>query len=179
MKNNCRVAPAELPEALTVSATGPIGYPDYDLWIAGYYSVGGVEVATPGGDYFSATDTVQDAVLGAVPAGSVIWNSFDPLSAVFPGITATSGGGGHAYLNGTSMASPHAAGVAALVVERHPGWSPGAVKAAVERTARHLDCPPDSEPLDESDQREKCYGGNGTTSFFGHGLVDALTASSS
>ena len=41
VKNNCRVAPAELPEALTVSATGPIGYPDYDLWIADYSSVGG------------------------------------------------------------------------------------------------------------------------------------------
>lgn len=32
--NNCRVAPAELPGVMTVSATGPIGYPDYDLWIA-------------------------------------------------------------------------------------------------------------------------------------------------
>jgi subtilisin family serine protease len=177
VKNNCRVAPAELPETLTVSATGPIGYPDYDLWIADYSSVGGVEVAAPGGDYFSATDTVQDAVLGAVPMDSVLWDSFDPLNAVFPGITAISGGAGYVYLNGTSMSSPHAAGVAALIVENHPNWSPGAVKAAVQRTATPLDCPPNWQPLGPDDEREKCYGGNGYTSFFGHGLVNALAAS--
>ena len=45
--NNCRVAPAELPQTLTVSATGPIGYPDYDLWIADYSSVGGLRSRLP------------------------------------------------------------------------------------------------------------------------------------
>ena len=61
-----RVAPAELPQSLTVSATGPIGIPDYDLWIASYSSVGMgvVDVSAPGGDYFAATGTVQDAVIG-------------------------------------------------------------------------------------------------------------------
>ena len=116
-------------------------------------------------------------MLGAVPTNSDIWAAFDPLNAVFPGITAISGDAGYVYLNGTSMASPHAAGVAALVVENHPNWSPGAVKAAVQRTAEHLDCPANWEPLTPDDQREKCYGGNGNTSFFGHGLVDALAAS--
>jgi len=175
VKNNCQVAPAELPETLTVSATGPIGYPDYDLWIADYSSVG-VDVAAPGGDYFRATGTVQDAVLGAVPMNSEIWAGFDPLNVFFPGITATDAGAGYVYLNGTSMASPHAAGVAALVVENHPNWGPGAVKAAVERTAQHLDCPPNWEPLSPADERYKCYGDDGHTSFFGHGLVDALAA---
>jgi subtilisin family serine protease len=175
VKNNCRVSPAELPQTLTVSATGPIGYPGYDLWIADYSSVG-VDVAAPGGDYFRATGTVQDAVLGAVPMNSDIWAGFDPLNAAFPGITATDAGAGYVYLNGTSMASPHAAGVAALVVENHPNWSPGAVKAAVERTAQHLDCPPNWQPLGPADERLKCYGGNGYTSFFGHGLVNALAA---
>ena len=137
--------------------------------IADYSSVG-VDVTAPGGDYFAATGTVQDAVLGAVPMDSDIWAGFDPLNAFFPGITAVSGGAGYVYLNGTSMSSPHAAGVAALVVENHPNWSPGAVKAAVERTAQHLDCPPNWEPLDDADERERCYGGNGYTSFFGHGM---------
>lgn len=181
VKNNCRVAPAELPGVLTVSATGPIGYPDYDLWIADYSSVGMgvVEVAAPGGDYFRATGTVQDAVLGAIPIGSDIWNGFDPLNAVFPGITATDQGAGYIYLNGTSMASPHAAGVAALVVEMHPTWNQGAVKAAVERTATPLTCPPDWEPLSPTDERERCYGIGGRTSFFGHGLVNAAAAAAS
>jgi subtilisin family serine protease len=179
VKNNCRVAPAELPGVMTVSATGPVGYPDYNLWIADYSSVGmsRVDVTAPGGDYFRATGTVQDAVLGAVPIGSDIWNGFDPLNAIFPGITAMDGGGGYVYLNGTSMSSPHAAGVAALVKQMHPKWSPGAVKAAVQRSAQHLDCPPDWEPLSGGDERERCYGDGGRTSFFGHGLVDALAAS--
>ncbi|HEX9124213.1 MAG TPA: S8 family serine peptidase [Actinomycetota bacterium] len=178
VQNNCRVAPAELPGVLTVSATGPIGYPGYDLWIADYSSVG-VDVAAPGGDYFRATGTVQDAVLAALPIGSAIWNGFDPLNAVFPGITTTDGGGGYGYLNGTSMAAPHAAGVAALVVQMHPTWGQGAVAAAVERSATHLDCPPDWVPLGPSDERTRCYGGGGYTSFFGNGLVDALGAASS
>lgn len=178
VQNNCRVAPAELPGVLTVSASGPVGYPDYNLWIADYSSVGmsRVDVAAPGGDYFRATGTVQDAVLGAVPIGSALWNGFDPLGAVFPGITAIDQGAGYVYLNGTSMASPHAAGVAALVKEMHPRWSPGAVKAAVQNSAQQLSCPPDWEPLGGGDERLRCYGEGGRTSFFGHGLVDALAA---
>jgi len=179
VKNNCRVAPAELPGVMTVSATGPIGIPGYDLWIADYSSVGmsRVDVTAPGGDYFQATGTAQDAVLGAVPFDSQIWAMFDPLEAVFPGITVIEQGAGYVYLNGTSMSSPHAAGVAALVKQMHPNWGPGAVKAAVQRSAQHLDCPPDWEPLDEDDERERCYGDGGRTSFFGHGLVDAQAAS--
>jgi lantibiotic leader peptide-processing serine protease len=179
VRNNCRVAPAELPEALTVSATGPVGYPGYNLIIADYSSVGmsRVDVTAPGGDYFRASGTVQDAVLAALPVGSDIWNGFDPLNAAFPGITTTVNGFGYGYLNGTSMSSPHAAGVAALVSQVHPNWSPGAVKAAVERTTQPMSCPPNWQPLSPSDQRARCYGSGGRTSFFGRGMVDALAAS--
>ncbi len=185
--NQCRVAPAELTNALTVSSTGPIGYPGYDLWIADYSSVGmsRVDVTAPGGDYFRATGTVHDAILAAVPITDdpdSIWAFFDFLEQNLPaytGLTSTSGGAGYAYLNGTSMSSPHAAGVAALVVEAHPEWSPGAVKAVVMRTAQHLDCPVDWAPLNSGDERDRCYGGGGRTSFFGTGMVDALAAARS
>ncbi|MBC9819911.1 S8 family serine peptidase [Terrabacter sp. MAHUQ-38] len=178
--NQCRVLPAELPGAVTVSATGPIGYPGYTMNIASYSSVGSTEVAAPGGDYFSATGTVQDAVLAATPQDGAIWAGFDPLNAAFPGITVIDQGATFVYLNGTSMASPHAAGVAALIVGQHPGWGPSAVKAALLRTASALDCPLDWEPLDPTDERLRCYGsGGGGTSFFGHGLVDADAASRS
>ena len=63
-----------------------------------------------------------------------------------------------------------------LVKETHPNWSPGAVKAAVQRSAQQLECPPDWQPLGPGDERERCYGKNGRTSFFGHGLVDAAAA---
>jgi subtilisin family serine protease len=185
VKNNCRVAPAELPGVMTVSATGPIGYPDYDLWIADYSSEGmsRVDVAAPGGDYFRATGTVHDAILAALTSTSDpvdgIWDFFDFLEQNVPayvGMTTTYDGARYAYLNGTSMSSPHAAGVAALVKEQHPRWSPGAVKAAVQRSAQQLSCPPDWEPLSPADERYRCYGDGGRTSFFGHGLVDAMAA---
>jgi subtilisin family serine protease len=184
VKNNCRVAPAELPGVMTVSAVGPVGYPGYELDIADYSSVGmsRVDVAAPGGDYFRATNTRQDAVLGALSSTSDpdngIWDFFDFLEVnggpAFDGLTVLADGGfRYGFLNGTSMAAPHATGVAALIIENHPGWGPGAVKAAVQGTASHLDCP----SAQIADDPRRCFGNGGRTSFFGHGLVDALAAS--
>lgn len=182
IRNNCRLGLAELPGVLTVSATGPVGYPGYDLWIADYSNVGmsRVDVAAPGGDYFRATGTRQDAILGAITSTSVggLWDILDFVSDLpgNEGMAVIDQGARYGYLNGTSMASPHAAGVAALVKQMHPDWQPGDVKAAVQRSAQHLDCPPDWQPLNDADERDRCYGMGGRTSFFGHGLIDADAA---
>lgn len=44
-------------------------------------------------------------------------------------------GTGSLLLSGTSMAAPHTAGVAALVVQAHPGWTPAELKGALMGTA--------------------------------------------
>ncbi|GHS85404.1 peptidase S8 [Actinomycetota bacterium] len=52
--------------------------------------------------------------------------------------SAASGTGSAAQsLSGTSMSSPHVAGIAALVRAAQPGWAPAAVKAAIVNTATH------------------------------------------
>ena len=49
--------------------------------------------------------------------------------------TLRSAGGPFAVFDGTSMAAPHIAGAAALLLQRHPAWSPHQVKSALVSTA--------------------------------------------
>lgn len=53
-------------------------------------------------------------------------------------INSTVPGGGFASFNGTSMATPHVAGVVALLKSIHPDWTPDQLKSALTTTARDL-----------------------------------------
>jgi subtilisin family serine protease len=163
--NNCRVAPAEIPGVVTVSASGV-------NTLASYSNVGTpVDVTAPGGDAPQTAGTVFGR--GRILAG---WSSTDETGtweALIPANRAVvSGGGRYVWISGTSMASPHVAGVAALIRQMHPGMPPSAVAALLRASATPLSCPA-AWPADDARQ---CTGGAGHTSFFGAGMVNAQSA---
>jgi len=84
------------------------------------------------------------------------WSSTGPaVELAAPGVSIYSTYiGGYATLSGTSMASPHVAGTAALVWAANPGWLNDAVRGELEITADDL-------------------GDSGRDWLYGYGLVDA------
>lgn len=194
---SCFSLPAEGPHVIGVSAIGPSKsksqYSNY-----GTEQIG---VAAPGGftrDFFgtpqynsAANNILSTYPLKVLQASGAVDAAGNPVSpTVFKDCTPTGQCGYYTYLAGTSMASPHAAGVAALIVSRygHRDWwrggltmNPDLVEAQLYRTAEKTACP---EPRLRSYTTEGyaaefdayCAGPKAFNGFYGHGIVDAYKA---
>ncbi|MFD7258607.1 S8 family serine peptidase [Streptomyces sp. NPDC059874] len=81
-------------------------------------------------------------------------------------VYSTAPGGTYATMSGTSMASPHVAGVAALIASTNPGITPAQIRDKLATQANDVACPSDS----------RCKGTTANNGFFGEGQVDALKA---
>lgn len=166
--NDCAVVPVEVPGVIGVSADG-------NLQLKSFYSsygMGSVQVIAPGGDSILQRTAAapNGRVLSTYPASLIAGCA----RKVFDGAAT------YCYLQGTSMASPHVAGVAALVVSAGVK-SPGAVTARLTNTADPMACPPDLSiyaffPAVDNGAPQVCTGGTGYNSFNGHGQVNALSA---
>jgi len=149
--------PAESGTGLSLSATGPLGWAygatNFSRF-ASYSNYGNslVSLAAPGGD-FAYPGNEACTVVGPPAVSTACW-VFDMVLSTSRGSTAP---GAYSWAAGTSMAAPAAAAVAALILEKNPFLSVGALKNKLMQTA-----------TDE--------GKPGQDPFYGRGLVNALNA---
>ncbi|MER5912836.1 S8 family serine peptidase [Streptomyces sp. NPDC001982] len=150
--SKCYDIPTQLPGVVTVAATGAKGLKSS----FSNYGLGVIDIAAPGGDSTAfqrpAPPATSGLILGPLPGGR--WG----------------------YMAGTSMATPHVVGVAALIKSTHPHAPAALVKALLYAEA---DATPCTDPYDiNSDGKidAVCEGSKNYNGFYGWGTADALAA---
>ncbi|MYW66632.1 S8 family serine peptidase [Streptomyces sp. SID8379] len=148
--HKCFDVPTQLPGVVTVSATGVNKAKSY----YSSYGKGVIDIAAPGGDKLQIPNTPDQngRILSTLP------------------------GGAYGYLQGTSMASPHAAAVAALLKSTHPKASPLVLQALLKAQADPQACPASYDPDGTGTYKATCKGSTRVNGFYGYGIVDALDA---
>ena len=190
VSDDCLDLPSEGPNVLSVSSVGPSGIKaDYSN-----YGITEIDVAAPGGyfrDHFGTKDHRSPL--------NEIWAPYPEVVARANG-EVTNGGGvpnnpfvvrdctretGCAYyqgIQGTSMASPHVTGVAALVIGALGGDAdPALVRQILVQSAADHACPVPAT-VDytivgrPASWNATCSGSPTSNNFYGDGLVDAAAA---
>ncbi|MFD3930715.1 S8 family serine peptidase [Streptomyces sp. NPDC058614] len=149
--HECFDIPTQLPGVVTVSSTGVNSTKSY----FSSYGYGVIDVAAPGGDRYQIPDTPSKngRILSTMPNNQ------------------------YGFLQGTSMASPHAAAVAALLKSKYPKATPAQLQALLKAQADNPGCPTD--PYDGNGDGvvdATCVGGKRLNGFYGAGIINALKA---
>ena len=194
--NDCAVVPLEVSGVIGVTATGhnrqldSNGQPDG--YLKAYYSsfgVGAIQLSAPGGDNLFGInpEATNGRVLSTWPPDRGCARSVKETGDVQEPTAV------YCYLQGTSMASPHVAGVAALIISRFGNldnaqngkMSPDRVKAYLDQTADPQGCPGILPTVprpyigiigNNSRAVQSCQGGTGYNSWYGNGQVNAFNA---
>ncbi|MEG3631510.1 S8 family serine peptidase [Streptomyces poriticola] len=149
--SECFDLPTQLPGVVTVSATGVDNVKSY----YSTYGKGVVDVAAPGGDrryQIPDTPSKNGRILSTMPNNQ------------------------YGFLQGTSMAAPHAAGVAALLKSKYPWASPATLQLLLKVQADDTACPASYDQDGDGVQDAVCEGGKRVNGFYGSGIVNALRA---
>jgi subtilisin family serine protease len=192
--------PGTLHGVVGVSATGYFN----DKASYSNYGLGAVDVAAPGGDHATQNpgDQGSGTLIGAWSSTSLVDlpNPVPPVTSCYRGTC-----GLYVFDQGTSMATPNVAGIAALIISqygtggrdnggKHNGWggdgetgrnrpqaklSPDRVEKILTGTAVQRPCPTPPivvYPGQFPYDTATCQGSPSNNGFFGHGIVNALGA---
>ena len=153
--------PAANQHVMSVSSTGPVGWAlgNDNFAQLSYFSDFGkklIDVAAPGGNFALAAVNGDLRICSVAGPARTIVNYCYAFDGYFAPQRGTSTGS-YTWAQGTSMASPTVAGVAALVMEKYGTGNPASTMSRIQSTATDLGKP-------------------GQDEVYGHGFVNAAAA---